>query len=167
MIFETERLEVKRLSLDDLDAFYTLHSDPEVMNKIPAPVLSLEESKSKLLTLIQAYQIDQHRLRVWGAFLKQNKQFIGLCASIGVSDSTRDIGYRVLKENWGLGLGTELTAGLIKYLKQDPLIHSLSACVDKKNSASIRILEKYMTFVKEEYDADSLSYEYHYILKLH
>ena len=148
MIFETERLEVKKLSLDDLDDFYKLHRDPSVMEKIPAPVLNLEESKDKLVALVNAYEVEGHRLRIWGAFIKNTQHFCGLCASIGMSDQSRDIGYRILKEYWGLGFGTELTAGLIRYLRTDSSIRFLTASVDKNNSASIKILDKYMTCVK-------------------
>ena len=162
MIFETERLEIKKLTLDDLDDFYRLHNDEEVMGKIPAPVLSLEESRAKLISIKNAYEVDGHRLRVWGAFLKQTGQFVGVCASIGQSERCRDIGYRLVREHWGQGLGTELTAGLISELELDPSITLLTACVDRDNIASIKILEKYMTCVKEEYDADTGGYERHY-----
>ena len=164
MIFETERLEIKRLSLEDLDHFHRIHGDSEIMEKIPAPVLSWEESKAELVSIVNAYEVDRHRLRVWGVFLKHTQQFVGVCASIGLSDQCRDLGYRVVKEYWGQGFGTELTSGLIRYLRLDHSIEFLVACVDRNNRASIKILERYMTFVKEAYDPDTGSYERHYKL---
>ena len=74
MIFETERLEIKRLSLEDLDHFHRIHGDSEIMEKIPAPVLSWEESKAELVSIVNAYEVDRHRLRVWGVFLKHTQQ---------------------------------------------------------------------------------------------
>ena len=44
MIFATDRLVIKTLSLAHLDEFHKLHGDPEVMGKIPAPTYSLQES---------------------------------------------------------------------------------------------------------------------------
>ena len=165
MIFETERLEVKKLSIDDLGDFHRLHSDHEIMSKIPAPTSTLEESTAKLVSTIDAYQIERHRLRVWGVYLKTTQQFVGLCASIRVSDSCRDIGYRLLKEHWGQGMGTEVTAGLIHHLRQDISIKSLVASVDVNNIASIKILDKYMKVVPES-ESDEEGDEIHYHLSL-
>ena len=72
----------------------------------------------------------------------------------------------MIRDYWGQGLGTELTSGLIRYLRQDTSIQILTACVDRKNTASIKILERYMTFVKEVYDYDTQTYERHYQLNL-
>ena len=162
MIFETDRLVVGKLSYTDLDNFYKLHGDAEIMGKIPAPVLSFAESKAKLCSIVESYVVEGHRLRIWGAYLKGTGQFVGLCAAIALSEQGRDIGYRILKEYWGQGLGTELTGGLIRYLRQSTSLAFLTAAVDRENTASIKILEKYMTFVQENYDPDTDRCERYY-----
>jgi RimJ/RimL family protein N-acetyltransferase len=164
MIFDTERLKIKKLSKEHVHEFHRIYGDKAIMEKIPAPVCNFEESKAELLSIIDAYKTYNHRLRVWGAFLRDTEQFIGVCAAISHSAQCRDIGYRILKEYWGQGFGTELTDGLIKYLKQDHSLECLTACVDKNNIASVKILEKRMTFEKEEYDSDTCRYEIHYKL---
>ena len=98
MVFETERLIVKKLSMKDIDDFHRIYGDKEVMEKIPAPVFSLDESKAELLNIINAYTVDKHRLRIWGVFIKNKMRLIGVCASIGTSEHCRNIGYRIIKE---------------------------------------------------------------------
>ena len=166
MIFGTQRLEVEQLSIDNLNDFHRIYGDREIMKKIPTSVFSLEESKAELLAIIEAYGIVKHRLRVWGVFLRHNNSMIGVCASIGVSEQSREIGYRIMKEYWRQGFAKELVDGLINYLRQDSSIEFLTAEVDKYNIASIRILEKNMTFLKESYDNETDRYQYHYALNL-
>ena len=124
-----------------------IHGDEEVMGKIPAPVLDLEASRAQLISIENAYEIDGHRLRVWGAFTKQTNHFVGVCASIAVAERSRDIGYRISRRYWGQGFGTELAAGLIRYLRLDSSIKLLTARVARDNLASIRILEKWILVV--------------------
>ena len=164
MIFETDRLIIKRLSIANLNNFHKIHGDPEVMGQIPAPVCSVEESTAKLVSIIEAYERHEHRLRIWGAFLKQSDDLIGISAAIRLSDQCRDIGYRIRKEYWGQGFGTEVATGLITYLRSDHSIHYLTASVDQHNIASIKILDKNMTLLKEEYDVETNRFERHYKL---
>ena len=164
MVFGTQRLEVKQLSIDNLNDFHRIYGDKEIMGKIPTSIFDLEESKAELLAIIVAYGIAKHRLRVWGVFLRHNHSMIGVCASIGISEQSREIGYRIMKEYWRQGFAKELVNGLINYLRQDSSIEFLTAEVDKNNIASIRILEKNMMFVKESYDVETERYQYHYVL---
>ena len=162
----TERLEIRKLSIEDLGDFHQIHGDRALMEQIPAPVCTREESADQLTSIISAYEVDGHRLRVWGAFLKHSGPFVGVCASIGSAGPQRDIGYRIVKERWGRGFGTELTAGLIGYLKRDDAIKTLTARVDPHNTASIKILDRYMTFAEKVYNheihKDELHYELHF-----
>ena len=164
MIFGTQRLEVEQLSIDNLNDFHRIYGDREIMKKIPTSVFSLEESKAELLAIIEAYGIVNHRLRVWGVFLSHTHSMIGVCASIGTSEQSREIGYRIMKEYWRMGFAKELVDGLIRYLRQDRSIESLIAKVDKNNIASIRILEKNMMLAEESYDVETE--QYHYVLDL-
>ena len=83
-----------------------------------------------------------------------------------MSDQGRDIGYRILRKYWGQGLGTEVADGLIDYLRADRAVKYLTASVDVQNLASIKILERSMTYLSEEYVADAQRYERHYKLIL-
>ena len=53
MIFETERLFVRKLQESDADLFFDLMSNPNVMGLIPQAVLIKEESDSQLQELIE------------------------------------------------------------------------------------------------------------------
>ncbi|PCJ17302.1 MAG: hypothetical protein COB02_13825 [Candidatus Cloacimonadota bacterium] len=166
MIFQTSRLCIKKLTIDEFEPFFQLHSDPQVMNPIPAPILNFDASRQELNRILSAYKVKDHRLRVYGVSLLENNKFIGLCAIISTDSHSRSIGYRFLTEYWKRGFGTEVTEGLISYLKQNKKIHKIHAAVAKDNLASKKILKKFMVFTKDELDTESDSYESHFELQI-
>ena len=103
MIFETDRLRVRKLSVNELDVFHRIHGDRELMGSIPSPVLTLDESRAELNSIVSTYANPDHRLRVWGAFLRRSHVCVGVCASVREFVHCRDIGYRILREYWGRG----------------------------------------------------------------
>lgn len=159
MLFQTSRLTVKELSNEDIDLFYLLHNDTEVMNLIPAPIFNLEESQTELKNLINSYQEINCRLLVYGVYNGINQDFIGTCAIIKTDSNKREIGYRLLKKHWKQGFGTELTAGLIEHLKLDTSVDILHATADKDNIASQMILSKFMAYIEDEFDPATDRYE--------
>ena len=154
-IFITPRLIVRKLCTSDLDLLYQVYGDEKVMSQIPLPALSLEETKAELEQIIHAYNHVNHRLSIWCIFTHERDQFVVVCASIRISAKCRDIGYRIKSTLWGNGYGTEVTNGIISYLKSDPEVKTIQASVDDKNEASIKILKKFMKLKKKEYDPES------------
>ena len=79
MIFETERLLVRVLDKGDRDAFFDMMGNPKVMNLIPRPVMTREESDDFLNKLMfsKAFDIDK---QVSAIVEKKSSNFIGLCA---------------------------------------------------------------------------------------
>ena len=95
MIFGTEKLRARKLSVNGLDVFHRIHSDKELMGSISAPALSLDECQTELKSIVNAYAIPDQRLRVWGVFLGlsghrlTNEYHCGCCANValfGMSD---------------------------------------------------------------------------------
>ena len=65
MVFRTQRLEVKQLSMNNLNDFHRKYGDEEIMGKIPTSVFRLEENEAELLAIVEAYGIVKHRLVGW------------------------------------------------------------------------------------------------------
>ena len=49
-ILETDRLILRRLLPEDLDALFALYSDPEIRRYFPEGTLTYEETKEELIT---------------------------------------------------------------------------------------------------------------------
>ena len=141
-IFETERLIVRQYDFKtDAENFFLLNSDEDVMKYIRA-TKSKEECDTFLKQIIEAYKINP-LLGRWAAEEKSNGTFVGSFAIIPI-EGTQDIqlGYALLKENWGKGFASELTkAGLVYYFKNSNADH-IYAIAEQANTASHKVLLK-------------------------
>jgi [ribosomal protein S5]-alanine N-acetyltransferase len=79
----------------------------------------------------------------WAADAKATGQFIGSFAIIPIEGSDDiQLGYALLKENWGKGFASELTkSGLAYYFKNSNASH-IYAIADPANIASHHVLLK-------------------------
>jgi ribosomal-protein-alanine N-acetyltransferase len=142
VIFETDRLIVKQYGFEtDGDNFFLLNSDEDVMRYIRA-TKSREECNAFLKKNIEAYKTNPLMGR-WAAYEKATGKFLGSFAIIPI-EGTEDIqlGYALLKENWGKGFASELTkAGLEFYFGNSGADH-IYAIAEQANTASHNVLLK-------------------------
>ena len=139
IVFETERLIVRKYTDADEENFYRLNSDPEVVRYIREPK-SREECRRFLNENITFYQ-QQPLMGRWALMQKQPELFIGSFAIIPVEKSADiQLGYALLKEYWGQGYATEITrAGLI-YAKDVMKLDSIVGITEAPNIASQKVL---------------------------
>jgi len=151
MIFKTERLQIRTLEADDADLFFEMMSDPRVMDPIPQNVFSRNESDAKLAELIEMEAGSD--TRVWCMSEKGKDSLIGICGFLKNDENDEELAYRFMEQYWGKGLGTEIASALIDYgfnmLKAD----KITADVWVMNTQSEKILAKFMSQVKEFYNA--------------
>ena len=140
MIFNTERLFVRRLIFEDLSAFHELESNPNVLRFADGKVKSLSENEIELKDLISKYTIQNNDFWIYAIIRKTDNKFIGTVAL--VKDNNDDeIGYRFIEKYWSLGYGTEICNGLISYCKKK-CFKKLIAYVVDDNIASLKILKR-------------------------
>ncbi len=65
-----------------------------------------------------------------------------------------EIGYRLREDFWGVGYGTEVTKGLLTYGFSIKKCAKITADVALHNTASIKILKKFMRFKSEFYNTE-------------
>jgi RimJ/RimL family protein N-acetyltransferase len=143
-LFTSKRLGFREWSLNDLDAFYLLNSDEEVMEHFPK-TLTKEETKAYIIRLQNQYKIHGHNY--YATELKESGEFIGF---IGLayqdfeSDFTPnvDIGWRLKKSAWGKGYATEGAKRCLDIaFNQLNLNKIISTCI-LDNKASEKIMQK-------------------------
>jgi ribosomal-protein-alanine N-acetyltransferase len=168
-LFTTERLQVRRLNSADLETMHKMHSNPNVMQYTGSSPSSIEENRKDLNKILDRYEKPGNDCWIWGVERKTDNVLIGTCAilrvKIGDSKVAEDeIGYRFLEEEWGKGYGTEITKGLFNFAFTKFGKENLVAEVDELNIASIKILEKFMIFVKAYYSEEYKSNDRKYVL---
>ncbi len=147
-IFETERLLIRTLKKEDSDDYFDMMGNPNVMNPVPRVVMTKEESNDHLNNFLNSKHTESDR-QAWAITLKSDNKFIGLCAFLKNNENEDEIGYRLREKYWKKGFGTETTIGLLKYGFNEMNMDKITADVDTRNSNSVKILEKFMTFKKE------------------
>jgi len=151
MIFETERLTIRTLTPQDIDPFFDMMSNPNVMDPIPRPVMKRAESDTFLKKLISDTPENSYK-EVWAIVEKKSNSFIGLCAYLKNDENDDEIGYRLREQFWRIGYGTEVTKGLLDYGFSEKGCSKITADVYVDNIGSTKILDKFMSPVRDFYN---------------
>lgn len=141
-IFETDRLVVRKYEFDhDAENFFLLNGDEEVVRYI-RPAKNREECNAFLKEVIAAAEANPLMGR-WAVDDKITGEFIGSFAFIPVKDSDdSQLGYALLKKNWGKGYATELMWEGIKYVFEKTSLNEVYGITEAANIASQKVLLK-------------------------
>lgn len=116
VLLETERLVLRRWTLDDIDALFAIFGDPEVMKYVSLgkPVSSRDRIRERWGDRIQHY--DDGEFRMWAVVEKKDGEVVGN-AGFGVVDNTSEteIAYHFARKAWGRGYATEAAGALLGY----------------------------------------------------
>jgi ribosomal-protein-alanine N-acetyltransferase len=147
LFIETDRLFLRALEFSDDQKKYELDSDPEVQRYCGnQPIKSIEEAR-----MIIRFIRDQYRKNGIGRLAvvdKHSNSFIGWGGFKLITEETNnhinyyDLGYRLLRKNWGNGYATEIARGCIEFGFNKLHLEEIVAIADAKNFASQRVLEK-------------------------
>lgn len=151
MIFESERLYTRYFTMEDLDRFYRLNGDEEIVRYIRAPK-TYEECRAFLAQIIEWYKGPKINWRV-ALLSKENEEVVGSFAIIPVGDTDdMQLGYSLLKEHWGKGYATEITEAGWRYAFEKLDYSSIAAITELANAASQKVLLKCGFLLELEYE---------------
>ncbi|MCW3087424.1 MAG: family N-acetyltransferase [Sediminibacterium sp.] len=141
ILFETERLTVRRFTANDADDFFLLNSDPEAMHFIRAP--KTREESDAFLTENLRFYLDSSALGRYAVYEKTTGGFAGTFSFLYLSgEADFHIGYALLPAAWGKGFATELVGTGTPYFFQRTGRKMLFAITDAGNLASQHVLLK-------------------------
>ena len=146
VLLETTRLILRRFTEADVDDLVELDSDPDVMRYInggrPTP---REEIADDILPAYLRYHEKWEAFGFWAAIEKSTGDFVGWFHFLPQDDSNLDVvelGYRLRKSSWGMGLATEGSRALIDKGFRDLGTKRVFAETMVVNTASRRVMEK-------------------------
>lgn len=148
---ETQRLILRDFQPADVSELAPILNNPQVMEFSPTGILSASQTKEKIDSFINSYQAMGYGK--WAVVYQETSELIGYCGiSIEQIDDVdeREIGYRLAPQFWGIGLATEAASAAIQYGREQLRLPYIMGVAERKNKASIRILEKLgMKYQKE------------------
>ena len=143
-ILETDRLILRNLEIEDLDALWMLYCDPEITRYIPDAPRSYEEAREELVWHMHGHP--RHpELGLWATIHKETGRFIGRCGLLPWTIDGREeveVAYTIAREFWGNGLGTEAARAIMNYGFETLKLSRLICTIDPDNVASQRVAEK-------------------------
>ena len=143
----TSRLALRPIDAGDAENLYALNRDPEVMRYLGPEFKTLEEARAILPKVVKLNERYAYQLGTFAAIDKTSGDFVGwfiLRPDWESLDDTKnlEIGYRLLRRFWGMGLGTEGAQALLTKARDELGATRIYAEAMPDNHASVRILEK-------------------------
>jgi RimJ/RimL family protein N-acetyltransferase len=142
-VLETDRLRLRRLSVDDADFVLRLLNEPSFIQNIgDKGVRTRDEACSYILN----GPVASYEKFGFGLYLVETKEpdaAIGICGLLkrDVLEDV-DIGYALLPEFWSKGYALESARAVISYASEVLGIKRLVAVTNTDNQSSIRLLER-------------------------
>jgi ribosomal-protein-alanine N-acetyltransferase len=147
-VLETERLLLRKVSLDDAADIFEYATDPEVPKFMPwEPHQSIQETYDYLERVIKRYQ--EHDPGPWAIVRKRDAKMIGTCSYGSWEREHRraEIGYVLNQRYWGQGYMTEAIGAIIAFGFRELGLNRIQARCEVPNIGSARVMEKAgMTF---------------------
>ena len=145
----TDRLILRRISLDDASDFFAIRSNKEVMSAIDKTPF---ETFSEIESFIQLIEdgINHNTGIAWAICLKEDNRMIGHFGfhRIDFLNHRAEIGYALLPQFQKLGIANEGIKAILECGFMQLGFHSIEADVNPINNASMGLLLK-NGFVKE------------------
>jgi [ribosomal protein S5]-alanine N-acetyltransferase len=143
VLFETERLRLRRFTSDDVGNVLQLTSDAEVMRYIGDGATDDREAAKNRLNRFMSHYKKYPGLGFWAAEQKPKHKFIGWLALKYIPKSVEvEIGYLFRKSAWGHGFATEGTRALLAYGFEDVGLNRIVAVANIDNKASQNVMKK-------------------------
>jgi RimJ/RimL family protein N-acetyltransferase len=143
---ETERLLLRRFTLDDVNLLVELDSDPEVMRYLTGgKATPRAEIETDILPWWLGYYERYEGYGFWAAIEKRTGAFLGWFHLRPHEDDPPDepeLGYRLRKAAWGKGYATEGSRALIDKAFHELGARRVVASTMTVNRGSRRVMEK-------------------------
>ncbi|WP_192506249.1 GNAT family N-acetyltransferase [Pseudoalteromonas aurantia] len=143
MKFETSRLLMRPMILEDLKASYAHRSCPETSRYIGEP-LTLAQAQARLRENCEPWLGEENQRLALAITKKDTQQLIGelMFKYVNKPSLVGEIGYRLNKEFIGFGYAFEAVSMLIESLFSELKVMKIVAVCAVDNAASWRLMEK-------------------------
>jgi RimJ/RimL family protein N-acetyltransferase len=141
-VITSERLVLRRLTMDDFDAVRRIHSDPEVM-WVYGGVFSEERTREWMQRNLDRYVRDG--VGFFAVTLKTTGELVG-CGGIIMQETDQgvepEIGYQMRRDQQGKGYATEMARACMDYAFQILNADHIISLIRPDNMPSRRVAEK-------------------------
>jgi [ribosomal protein S5]-alanine N-acetyltransferase len=142
LILETDRLLLRKFTLNDVDALEKVIGDPVAMEYYPAP-FSRRQVEEWIIRNMRRYEKDGCGL--WAMAVRSSGELIGDCGC-GVQQvegvSEMEVAYHTRRDLWGNGFATEAAHACMDYAFNKLGVRRVISMIRPENYRSRRVAEK-------------------------
>jgi len=139
----TERLILRPFTLDDLEPFFRMGTEPQVIRYVGnVPIVDLAAAEAAMLAgALRDYEV--HGYGRFACVWKETGSVIGF-SGLKYFEQLREteLGYRFFPEFWGMGLATEAGKASVEFAAESLNLKRLIGLVHPENVASANVLKK-------------------------
>ena len=143
VVASTRRILLRRFVDADVVPMTVVFGDPDVMRYGVGPQ---SEDWVRYWIDQRITEYERQVFGVWAIVLKELEHVIGYCGLTRFDDINGspelELGYRLAKEYWGRGLGTEAATAVRDFAIQQLGVNRIISLIDPGNTRSIRVAEK-------------------------
>ena len=143
MVLETERLSLRRITVDDAQFILTLLNEPSFLRYIgDKKVRNLEDARQYILNGPTA-SYERHGFGLNLVELRDSHTPIGMCGLLKREElPDPDIGFAFLPAFWNKGFAFEAAAAILNDARERLRLERILAITSLDNDASIKLLER-------------------------
>lgn len=141
--FETDRLLLRKLTLEDAEDIFSYASNDEVTKYVTWNThKTLDDSIDYVKFALGQYENES--LAPWGIELKETGKIIGTIDFVSrqTAHNTAEIGYAMSQDYWGKGIMTEAAKALVEFGFNKMELARIQAKCFVENIGSQRVMEK-------------------------
>ena len=147
-ILRTQRLTLRRLSIEDYQDIFDLRSDTEINKFLNRKLCETTEDAKKFINNINE-NIEKGGTYYWAISLKETKQLVGtICLfDFSTEKNSCEIGYELMMKYQKQGIMQEATEKVIEFVFQTLKVKKILAYTHYENQNSTNLLLK-LNFLK-------------------
>lgn len=144
---ETNRTILREITLDDVEGFFEMDSDPEVHRYLGTKPVTGHDQIIEMVHYIRKQYADNGIGR-WAVIDRRTLRFIGWSGLKLVKDEINhqthyyDLGYRLVRKYWGQGIASETVPPALAYGFEKLQVKKIIATVHVDNTASNQVAMK-------------------------
>ena len=166
LIIETERLIIRPFREEDFEPAYRMNLDAEVTKYTgDGGVVSREETERRIREDVFT-DYEKHGFGRLAVELKSENKFIGFTGLKYLEDLKEvDLGYRFMKNYWGMGIATESAKASINLGFEKLGLSKIIAMTLPENTGSIHVLDKLQFKFDKHFMEDGIQLNLYSLMK--
>lgn len=157
-IFQTERIILRKLSLDDVEEILFLRSDEAVNKYLDRPKAHDIDEAIAFINKVNVGVANDNWL-YWAICFIDNPKLIGtICLwNLNEEENKVEVGYEINPEHQGKGFAKEALSTIIEFGFNTMLIDKIEAYTHKENISSTKLLERFK-FIRDSQEESKIDF---------